>query len=117
MTGRSGWSDERRVRQRQAIQRWRPWEKSTGPRTHEGKGRSSQNAKRQNELLEAEAYLRLLRLGRERDAGALGGRPTSPQRLRAIKDEIDAIEESLDPNSGLAKFLAKSEEADGDWLI
>lgn len=26
------------------IERWRPWERSTGPRTAEGKARASQNA-------------------------------------------------------------------------
>lgn len=34
------------MRQRQAIQRTRPWEKSIGPRTPEGKAIASQNAKR-----------------------------------------------------------------------
>jgi hypothetical protein len=43
MTAR-GWTRERRVRQAMAIQRWRPWEKSTGPRTPEGKARVSRNA-------------------------------------------------------------------------
>ena len=35
--GATGWSAERRQRQREAIQRWKPWEQSTGPRTREGK--------------------------------------------------------------------------------
>jgi hypothetical protein len=30
--------------QRRAIMRWRPWERSTGPRTTEGKARSARNA-------------------------------------------------------------------------
>jgi hypothetical protein len=34
----------RRYRQAQAIQRWRPWERSTGPRTPEGKARTARNA-------------------------------------------------------------------------
>ena len=38
------WTDERRRRQAELIGRWRPWEKSTGPRTPEGKSRSSRNA-------------------------------------------------------------------------
>jgi hypothetical protein len=38
------WSEERRVRQSEAIQRWRPWERSTGPRTVNGKARSARNA-------------------------------------------------------------------------
>ena len=35
---------EIRARQSELIRRWRPWERSTGPRTPEGKARASQNA-------------------------------------------------------------------------
>jgi hypothetical protein len=42
----TGWSEERRVPQSEAIQRWRPWGRSTGPRTPEGKARSARNADR-----------------------------------------------------------------------
>ena len=38
------WTPEQRQRQRELIQRWKPWEKSTGAKTPEGKKRSSQNA-------------------------------------------------------------------------
>ena len=38
------WSVQRRARQAQAIRSWQPWRKSTGPKTAEGKARSSQNA-------------------------------------------------------------------------
>lgn len=31
------WTPEARAKQREAIRQWRPWEKSTGPRTFEGK--------------------------------------------------------------------------------
>jgi len=40
----SGWTPARRARQREAIRRWSPWKKSTGPRTPAGKTRSAQNA-------------------------------------------------------------------------
>lgn len=40
---RSGWTEERKARQRQLIQDWRPWERSTGPRTAAGKATSSMN--------------------------------------------------------------------------
>ena len=40
----SGWSPERRANHAAAIRRWKPWEKSTGPRTAGGKARSAQNA-------------------------------------------------------------------------
>lgn len=38
------WTLERRERQKQLIQQWKPWEKSTGPRTPEGKALAAQNA-------------------------------------------------------------------------
>lgn len=40
----SSWTPERRAKQAEAIRRWQPWDKSTGPRTKEGKARSSRNA-------------------------------------------------------------------------
>ncbi len=41
---RNGWTAERRARQSQAIQRWKPWQQSTGAKTPEGKARSARNA-------------------------------------------------------------------------
>jgi hypothetical protein len=40
----NGWTAERRKKQSEAIRRWRPWNKATGPRTDEGKARVSKNA-------------------------------------------------------------------------
>ena len=40
----NGWTLERRQRQAELIRNWRPWAKSTGPRTPEGKARVSRNA-------------------------------------------------------------------------
>jgi len=37
----NGWTPERRARAAEQIHRWRPWEKSTGPKTPEGKRRSA----------------------------------------------------------------------------
>ena len=37
------WTEEQRQRQREAIQRWKPWAQSTGPRTAEGKAKASRN--------------------------------------------------------------------------
>lgn len=42
----AGWTPERRAKQREAIQRWRPWEKSTGPKSDEGKARTAMNGYR-----------------------------------------------------------------------
>jgi hypothetical protein len=41
---RNGWTEERRARQAEAIRRWKPWEKSTGPASDAGKSRVSRNA-------------------------------------------------------------------------
>ena len=40
----NGWTPERRAKQAEAIRRWKPWERSTGPKTEEGKAASSRNA-------------------------------------------------------------------------
>lgn len=37
------WSDEARKRQSELIRSWKPWTRSTGPRTEEGKVVSSRN--------------------------------------------------------------------------
>ena len=39
-----GWTPERRKRQSEAIRRWKPWSKSTGPKSPEGKAAVSGNA-------------------------------------------------------------------------
>lgn len=38
------WTEERRRAQAERIRKTKPWEKSTGPRTAEGKARASLNA-------------------------------------------------------------------------
>ena len=40
----NGWTLERRRKQSELIQTWKPWERSTGPKTSAGKSKSSQNA-------------------------------------------------------------------------
>lgn len=40
----NGWTPERKAKQSALIQNWKPWDKSTGARTPEGKAVSSQNA-------------------------------------------------------------------------
>jgi hypothetical protein len=39
----NGWTLERRARQAALIRTWRPWEKSTGPRTAQGKATAARN--------------------------------------------------------------------------
>lgn len=37
------WTPERRAKFAAAIHRWKPWTRSTGPRTPEGKARANHN--------------------------------------------------------------------------
>ena len=41
-----GWSPERRARQAALIRAWKPWTRSTGPKTPAGKARMKENALR-----------------------------------------------------------------------
>ena len=40
----NGWTPERRAKQSELIRRWRPWSRSTGPKSDAGKARASRNA-------------------------------------------------------------------------
>jgi len=40
----NGWTQERRLRQSEVIRNWKPWEKSTGAKTSQGKEKSKMNA-------------------------------------------------------------------------
>src|SRR5262245_43852776 len=40
----NGWTSERKTRQAELIHNWKPWQRSTGPRTLAGKARVSRNA-------------------------------------------------------------------------
>ena len=60
------WTPEQRQRQRELIQRWKPWEKSTGAKTLEGKAKSSKNAIKDGKSLEVRELIKYLnRLMRE----------------------------------------------------
>lgn len=39
----NGWTPERRARQAELIRSWKPWEKSTGPKTPDGKAKAARN--------------------------------------------------------------------------
>ena len=57
------WTADRRAKQRELIQGWRPWEKSTGARTAKGKAKVSKNAvKNRNGLEMRELYKKIKRL-------------------------------------------------------
>jgi hypothetical protein len=57
----SQWTPERRAKQAEAIKRWRPWERSTGPRTPEGKAAAAANGAKAWPHSGARASLRELR--------------------------------------------------------
>ena len=42
----NGWTPERKARAAMLIHNWRPWEKTTGPKSELGKNRSKMNAYR-----------------------------------------------------------------------
>ena len=57
----NGWTPERRARQAELIRTWKPWEKSTGPKTAGGKAKAAQNGDPGGALAEARAEVRNLR--------------------------------------------------------
>lgn len=64
--GATGWTPERRARQAEAIRRWKPWERSTGPRTQEGKARSQRNGSQPGTRALLREVSRLLRQQEQR---------------------------------------------------
>jgi len=60
------WTEEERKKQSEAIKRWKPWEKSTGPKTEEGKDSCSVNAIKHGRRCRIDdEYRQLLRMNRE----------------------------------------------------
>jgi len=57
----NGWTTERRARQAELIRNWKPWERSTGPRTAEGKALVAQNGYKGGSRPMLRALSRLLR--------------------------------------------------------
>ena len=84
-TKTKGWSEERRARQAVAIRRWKPWEKSTGPKTEKGKEAVRYNAVTHGaRTAELEAVRYVLRVQR-RNLKALMDRMTVPRLPRQKK--------------------------------
>ena len=57
----NGWTLERRKRQAELIKNWRPWEKSTGPRTEKGKQASAQRGYKGGERKMLREFAQVLR--------------------------------------------------------
>lgn len=81
MGTKGAWTPERRARQAEIIAKTKPWEKSTGPRTPEGKSTSSQNARMPEVLRE----LRERRAEIMSAAFAMFGRQPRSQRGRRVE--------------------------------
>ena len=69
------WTQEQRQRQREAIQRWKPWSQSTGPQSAEGQAAAARNAYR----------------GGQRDAM----RRAIKELRQALRAQRDSLEEEL----------------------
>ena len=73
-------AEHRRLRS-EMIHRWRPWEKSTGPRTPEGKARSSRNRWRRGKREQFRTLMRELHSALDEQTGVLDD----------IADELPAL--------------------------
>ena len=90
------WSYERRKKQRETAREVKPWTKSTGPRTREGKAKASRNAWRHPrqiiEKLEQLEY-ELAELDEERAFGSDDARADADKAYRALEKRIDQLEQ------------------------
>lgn len=55
------WTAERRERQAQAIKRWQPWTRSTGPRSDAGKAKAARNSYKGGQRVQLRTIARELR--------------------------------------------------------
>ena len=90
-----GWSPVRRAAQAEAIRRWKPWAKSTGPKTAAGKARAAQNA--------AKPHTRHIREAEQLFKQAMAAQA---RYLREIKD-YTALMKIFAPNELLRKRRRK----------
>ena len=90
----NGWTPERRARQAELIRTWRPWERSTGPRTPEGKVRTARNGFKGGGWQIERDLLRELKaaLARQREGlSAVGGQGREGAGARAGSVAIDRV--------------------------
>jgi hypothetical protein len=122
MGTKEAWTPGRRARQADIIRRVRPWEKSTGPRTDEGKRISSQNARRRMcKILRAlKAYgvaqRKFLRIARQLNGGSplvfTQKKPMFPGATRKQAWEIASLQ--LEMNDLQAHILALLDPQDAN---
>lgn len=124
----SAWTLERREQQRKTIQHTRPWEKSTGPRTREGKAVASRNAKRSLEQIYPELCNledELARLDVARVYGNQELRPESDKAYRIVEKRVVHLENELQkrlvaagPQSKIYQdFMKVKEQDEAAWLF
>lgn len=70
MSGR--WTPEARARQAELIRTWKPWTKSTGPRTAEGKAKAAQRGFKGGHRQRLRDLRRMLHEAIRQHAAALG---------------------------------------------
>ena len=95
----NGWTPERRAKAAVAIRQWRPWEKSTGPRTAAGKARCARNPYKGGLRAELRRLARLLRdiedfTPSDMDAGARAPGSRREQRQDGAPDGTAKSESS-----------------------
>jgi len=101
----TGWTPERRARQGELIRQWRPWEKSTGPKTEAGKRAVSQNAYKGGTWRLLRELSRALRKQKRQLAGydPARGRPRpSGGKREQGQAEADRVERVIVPASSSA---------------
>ena len=84
----NGWTSERRARQAALIQRWKPWERSTGPKTPEGKARVSRNAFKDGWRAQLRELSRLLREHDQTLRGSLKATPSANRSLITLPTRV-----------------------------
>ena len=114
----SAWTPERRARQAALIRQTRPWEKSTGPRTEEGKATSSRNACRGGLSRDAERALRRTTRAAAKVLRHMiahdGSRPLSPAPKPTRKRERSLVA-LLRYNDRMDQLLKEAEAASNEF--
>lgn len=82
----NGWTPERKARQAELIRNWRPWERSTGPKTAAGKRAVSMNGYRGGVRERTRSLARLIRSALVDHRHAL-----AQTEAREVADGIDEV--------------------------